>query len=155
MIILFTDTAKLLLALFLLVILFFALHIKINRKDEITIIERLGKFNRLIDEPSIYFIFPFIDRVLERISLNDIVEGRRFTLNEADTPTKIELTIRYKVFDAKLYAYASIDPVGSIIELIKTAKENHINDTDMDEQVKSYGRDLGMTILSYHLINHK
>ena len=49
MYILLSDTMKAFIALFLIVLLFAALHIKYNRKGEMTIVERLGRFNRLIE----------------------------------------------------------------------------------------------------------
>ena len=96
---------------------------------------------------------PFVDRVLQRISTDEIVEGRRFIYVKDTEEIRVDFTIRYKVFDPKLYAYASIDPVGSIVDLIKTALENNFAQTELDEQVKSYGRDLGLSVMSYHTIN--
>lgn len=154
MTILFSDTMLRVILAFLIIILLFALlHIKYNRKNEMTIVERLGKFKRLIEEPVFFFILPFVDRVLQRISKDEIVEGRRFICHEQDTDIKIDFTIRYTVFDPRLYAYASIDPIGSIVDLIKTAKENQFSDQELEDQIRSYGRDLGITVLSFHLIN--
>lgn len=150
MIILISNQFRVIITLFILVLLFASLHIKYNRKDEMTIVERLGKFNRLIETPSIFFIIPFIDRVLERISEGEIVDARRFTYLKNDAEIKENITIRYKVFDPQLYAYASIDAIGSIVDLIKTAKENNFVEQDINDQVKSYGRDLGITVINYH-----
>lgn len=151
MIILLSDGMRVTIALSLLVILFAALHVKYNIKDEITIVERLGKFKSMIDTPRFFFIMPFIDRVLQRTSTKEIVEARRFMYNENDNDVKINITMRYTIFDPKLFAYAAIDPIGSIVDLIKTAKENAIPDHDMDLQIRSYGRDLGITIVNYYL----
>ena len=151
MIILLSLTARVIIALSLIILLFVALHIKYNAKDEMTIVERLGRFNRLIDRPSIFFLIPFIDRVLERISTDDIVDARRFTYTENEEIIKVNLTIRYRVFDPKLFAYTSIDAIGSIVDLVKTARENHISLEELDPQVKAYGRELGITVINYHL----
>ncbi len=150
MIILLSDAFRVTIALFLILLLFAVLHIKYNVKDEITIIERLGKFKKMVDTPGFFFIMPFIDRVLERTSTGEIVDARRFSYKDGASEIKVNATMRYIIFDPKLFAYAAIDPIGSIVDLIKTAKENDISDEDLDLQVRAYGRDLGITIINYY-----
>ncbi len=149
MIILLSTTWRAIIAFILLILVFLLLHTKYNRQDEVTIIERLGKFKRMYDEPTLFFIIPFIDRVLDRISTHEIIEARRFSYQQDNEQIKVNMTIRFTVFDPKAYAYQSYDPVGSIIDLIVTAKEHHVSAGDLDLQIKSYGRDFGMTIINY------
>ncbi len=151
MIILLSDSLRITIVLLLIILVFTALHLKFNKKDEMTIVERFGKFHRLIEDPVIFFLFPFIDRVLERIPVEEIHVSRRFTYEDNHhEQIKMNISITYKVFDPQLYAYASIDAIGSIIDLIKTSMENQIEAKEMDDQIKSYGRDLGLTIINYH-----
>ncbi len=149
-IILLSFVARAIIAFLLLILLFLALHMKYNRKDDITIVERLGRFSRMYDEPTFFFLIPFIDRIYEKISNGEIVEARRFSYMLHSEEHHVNLTIRYRVFDPKLYAYTSIDPIASIIDLLKTGLEHEMDKQDIDMQVGSYGRDLGMTIINYH-----
>lgn len=151
MYILLSINMRLFITISLIILLFIALHLKYNRKNETTIVERFGKFHQLIDEPHLFFLFPFIDRVLQRIPVDKITEKRRFTYQENDQEEKSSFVLTYTVFDPRLFAYASFDPVGSITDLIITAKEHHIPKEEMVEQIKSYGRDLGLTVNEFHL----
>ena len=149
--ILLSFNLRVILTFLLIILIFIALHVKYNRKNEMTVVERIGRFHRLIDSPSLFILIPFIDRVLQRIPTKPITESRRYTYQLNHEEIKKVLTIEYTVFDPKLYSYASIDPIASISDLISTAKENHFSDTEIFDQVKSYGRDLGITVLKLNL----
>ena len=133
-------------ALSLLVILLLGLNTKIVQNNKAIVIERLGRFLKIIDQPGFYFTIPVVDRVVQTVPLD--IQENKFVIDSKEDLIKITLSIKYKIFDVKLFVYAELDSLSKLEEYIT----QHINLTDpISEQdshlVKEYAESLGIEII--------
>mgnify|MGYP000951179433 CR=1 FL=1 len=133
-------------ALSLLVILLLGLNTKIVQNNKAIVIERLGRFLKIIDQPGFYFTIPVVDRVVQTVPLD--IQENKFVIDSKEDSIKITLSINYKIFDVKLFVYAELDSLSKLEEYIT----QHINLTDpISEQdshlVKEYAESLGIEII--------
>ncbi len=106
-----SDILKAVLVLIFLLVLLLVPNIRIIQPNKAYIIERLGRFYKLIDQPGFYFTVPIIDRVLQVVSLEESKFNTSFFSNE--NGTHFDMTITYKITDPKLFAYAALDSIGN------------------------------------------
>jgi len=133
-------------ALSLLVILLLGLNTKIVQNNKAIVIERLGRFLKIIDQPGFYFTIPVVDRVVQTVPLD--IQENKFVIDSKEDSIKITLSINYKIFDVKLFVYAELDSLSKLEEYIT----QHINLTDpISEQdshlAKEYAESLGIEII--------
>lgn len=114
-----------------LIILLMLPNIKIVRQNEAMIIERLGSFHKLLDQPGVYFLVPLLDRNIQTISLSKQHIKKKLSIHENDEDIKtVEISYDMTITDPKTYVYASFDSNDTIHTYIKEALEA---DMDMDE----------------------
>ena len=97
------------LVLIVIIILLFLNGFFLVRQQEAIIIERLGRFHRIV-EAGFRFKVPFIDRKVATVSLRTMKEG--FNL-DAKTTKQLTLAIEEAMVNAMTYAYPA-DTRGSI-----------------------------------------
>ncbi len=114
---------------------------KIVPEATVFVIERLGKFNRVLPA-GIHFKIPVIERVAKRVSLKEQVAD--FPPTSLITKDNITLTIDsvvyFKISDPKLYTYGVSNPMFAIENLTATTLRNIIGDLELDDTLTS--RDL-------------
>lgn len=114
-----------------LIILLMLPNIKIVRQNEAMIIERLGSFHKLLDQPGVYFLVPLLDRNIQTISLSKQHIKKKLSIHENDEDIKtVEISYDMTITDPKTYVYASFDSNDTIHTYIKEALEA---DMDIDE----------------------
>jgi regulator of protease activity HflC (stomatin/prohibitin superfamily) len=104
-----------LIIIFGLFLFILSMNIKIVPVKRVLVIERLGRFHKLIDQPGIYFLIPLLDRVYQSVSL----EEEKHTFKFQDEEDTICISYLYKVCDVKLFVYGEFDTLSKIDELIK------------------------------------
>ena len=144
--------------LFLLVILckaFFRI-----REAEVMIIERLGRFHRILN-PGIHWIIPFVDKprtvvwhhitdvdggyyrrlkqTIERIDLREAVYDfpKQNVITRDNVTTEINAYVYYHVIDPKKAVYEVYDLPEAIEKLAQTTLRNVIGSMDLDETLFS------------------
>lgn len=119
-----------------LFILFLVPNIKIIRVNEAAVIERLGVFHKIIDQPGIHFLIPFFERIVQQEVLLPI---------DKVITTKIdgyEETYRYtyQINDIKLFCYGALDAHKAILNHIAEGLSDNKEDVeDFKDVFEAYG----------------
>lgn len=120
-------------------VLFFG--IKIISQTDIAIIERLGRFHRVLDG-GFHFIMPFIDRVSAVVSAREqmIDIGRQQVITKDNVNINIDGIVFLKVFDAKSAVYSVNDYKQAIANLATTTLRGEIGRINLDDSLSSRDR---------------
>lgn len=125
------------LAVFLFVIILSS--IKIVRQSTAVIVERLGKFHRLLNT-GIHVIIPIIDRsVGGPISLKERVAdfAPQPVITKDNVTMQIDTVVYYQVTDAKLFTYGVENPIKAIENLTATTLRNLVGELELDGTLTS------------------
>ena len=117
----------------------FIASIKIVRQSTAVVVERLGKFHRLLTT-GVHFIIPFIDRsVGEPISLKErVADFAPQPVNTKDNVTmQIDTVVYFQVTDAKLFTYGVENPIRAIENLTATTLRNLVGELELDGTLTS------------------
>ncbi len=129
-----------------LVLLFMIPNFKIVRINEVKIVERLGKFHKLLDTPGIHFIVPLIDRDIQTVNLEKQHIKTKLKLEINEISVDVLLSYDMRVIDPKTFVYAALDSMKVIHEYILSALESDIDyDTIIDETIP-YAVEFGVEI---------
>ncbi|BCR35958.1 SPFH domain-containing protein [Mariniplasma anaerobium] len=130
-----------------LIILLMLPNIKIVRQDEVMIIERLGSFHKLLDQPGIYFVVPLLDRNIQTVSLKKQHIKKKLTIIENEDINKtIEISYNMTITDPKTYVYASLDSNDTIHTYIKEALEAEMDIEEILSETIDYAKTYGFLI---------
>lgn len=113
--------------------------IKIVRQSTAIVVERLGKFNRLLGT-GIHFIVPFIDKsVGGPISLKERVADfdPQAVITKDNVTMQIDTVVYYQVTDAKLFTYGVEEPIRAIENLTATTLRNLVGELELDGTLTS------------------
>ena len=113
--------------------------IKVVRQSTAVVVERLGKFNRLLNT-GVHFLVPFIDRrVGGAISLKERVAdfAPQPVITKDNVTMQIDTVVYYQVTDAKLFTYGVEDPVRAIENLTATTLRNLVGELELDGTLTS------------------
>ena len=113
--------------------------IKVVRQSTAVVVERLGKFNRLLNT-GIHFVVPFIDRrVGAPISLKEQVAdfAPQPVITKDNVTMQIDTVVYYQVTDARLYTYGVENPVRAIENLTATTLRNLVGELELDGTLTS------------------
>ena len=100
------------LGILIVLVLIVASGIKIIPQSRAFVVERLGAYHRTM-QTGLHYIFPFIERVSNNVSLKD------------------------QITDPKLYSYGIENPVNAIENLTATTLRNIIGELELDETLTS------------------
>lgn len=128
-----------LVVLAVLVFIILVSSIKIVRQSTALIVERLGKFHRLLNT-GIHFIIPFIDRsVGGPISLKERVAdfAPQPVITNDNVTMQIDTVVYYQVTDAKLFTYGVENPIKAIENLTATTLRNLVGELELDGTLTS------------------
>jgi len=134
------------LAILVLVIIFFALGIKIVSQSQNYIVERLGRYHRTL-QAGLHIIIPVIDSVRHRV---DVLE-RQLPTKEISTITLdnvtigVKLAILFRIIDASKAVYRIKDIEQAIQTTVTGVVRSVIGKTDLDG-VQSNRRTLAESI---------
>lgn len=129
-----------------LVILLMIPNIKIVRKNEVTIIERLGRFHKLLDIPGIHFVIPLVDRSIQTVSLYKQHIHKKISVALGENVIHVEINYDMTITDPKVYVYGSIDSNETIHTFIKEALEAQMDKEEIIIQTVDYAKSYGFTM---------
>ncbi|MBP5466485.1 MAG: SPFH/Band 7/PHB domain protein [Clostridia bacterium] len=122
-----------------LVFIILVSSIRIVRQSTAVIVERLGKFHRLLNT-GIHFIIPFFDRsVGGPISLKERVADfdPQPVITKDNVTMQIDTVVYYQVTDAKLFTYGVENPIRAIENLTATTLRNLVGELELDGTLTS------------------
>ena len=122
----------------LVVIIFLLSGLRIVPQQHACVVERLGKFNRII-EAGLHIIIPFIEKTVIRVSLKEQVADfpPQPVITKDNVTMQIDTVVYYKVTDVKLYCYGVERPIMAIENLTATTLRNIVGDLELDETLTS------------------
>ena len=126
------------LGLIFIVLLIFALNIKIVPQATVFVIERLGTYYATW-ETGLHFKIPFFDRIAKRVSIKEqVVDFKPQPVITKDNVTmQIDTVVFYQITDAKLFSYGVERPLSAIENLTATTLRNIIGELELDSTLTS------------------
>jgi regulator of protease activity HflC (stomatin/prohibitin superfamily) len=124
--------ALIVISVILLILVF--MGFKIVPQQQSWILERLGKFNKILD-PGLNFIIPFVDVIAYKHSLKELtIDVQAQTAITQDNVTILLDGIVYiKVVDPKAASYGVSDPIYAVTQLAQTTMRSEIGKMSMDK----------------------
>ncbi len=123
----------------LLILILLIASIKIVRQSTAVVVERLGKFHRLLGT-GIHMIIPFFDRsVGGPISLKERVAdfAPQPVITKDNVTMQIDTVVYFQVTDAKLFTYGVENPIRAIENLTATTLRNLVGELELDGTLTS------------------
>ena len=123
----------------IVILLFIAFtSIKFVRQSNARVVERLGKFSRVLHS-GVHFIIPIFEKVSPVISLKEIVADfpPQSVITKDNVTMQIDTVLFYQVTDPKLYVYGIEDPMSAIENLTATTLRNIVGELELDETLTS------------------
>ena len=133
------GTAAVVIAVIVTVLLMiFALSIRIVRQSTAIIVERLGKYSKTL-ETGVHFILPFFDRTSATISLKEKVADfqPQPVITKDNVTMQIDSVVYFSITDPKLYTYGIENPMNAIENLTATTLRNIVGELELDEALTS------------------
>ena len=134
----FAGAALVILGVFLLIMLL--LSVKVIRPYQKGLVERLGKFNRIL-EPGIHFIIPFMERVKVVDMREHVVDvPPQEVICKDNVVVTVDAVVYYQIIDPVKAAYNVSNFLTAIIKLAQTNLRAIIGEMELDETLS--GRDI-------------
>ncbi|WP_054841407.1 SPFH domain-containing protein [Thermococcus peptonophilus] len=134
----FAAFVILVLGLFLLLLLL--LGVKIIRPYEKGLVERLGKFNRILD-PGVHFIIPFMERVKKVDMREHVIDvPPQEVICKDNVVVTVDAVVYYQIMDPVKAVYNVSNFLMAIVKLAQTNLRAIIGEMELDETLS--GRDI-------------
>ena len=127
-----------LILLILFVVLIIKLGVKIVSQADIYIIERLGRFHRVLDG-GFHIIIPFFDSVRAKLSVREeLVDiSRQQVITKDNVKIMVDGIVFLKVFDGRMAVYNVEDYKKAISNLAMTTLRSAIGEMSLDSTLSS------------------
>ncbi len=127
-------------AVALAVALFLGATIKVIRQQQIGVVERLGKFHRLL-EPGPHLVVPVFDRVRYNLDMREAVVPfpPQGVITEDNLMVSIDSVIYFQIIDPVRAAYEAQDYIKAIEQLTQTTLRNIIGGLDLEQTLRGFG----------------
>ena len=119
-------------------IIWAAAGVRVVRQSTAVIVERLGKFHRVLST-GIHLIIPIVDRASRPISLKEIVADFKPqpVITKDNVTMQIDTVVYFSITDPKLYTYGVDRPIAAIENLTATTLRNIVGELELDETLTS------------------
>lgn len=145
---------------FIFLVIFIAKSIYLVRQSEVMVIEKFGKFSRIL-HPGIHFVIPFVEtphvvtwtfiyqgegkryyRVTKQVTRIDMREAvydfpKQNVITKDNVTMEINALLYYQITDPKAAMYEVYDLAEAIEKLTQTTLRNVIGSLDLDESLVS------------------
>lgn len=112
--------------------------VKIVRQATTIVVERLGKYQRTLEQ-GLHFIIPFFEKASQPISMKE--QAREFFPQEVITKDnvtmKIDSVVYYQVTDTMQYCYGSENPIKNLELITSTSLRDIMGELELDETLTS------------------
>lgn len=123
----------LLIALAIVVVIGLAMSLKIIRQQHVAIVERLGKYHKILT-PGPHLIIPIIDSIAYNLDIREEVVPfpPQGVITEDNLLVSIDSVIYFQIVDPERAAYEAQDYRGAIEQLTMTTLRNIIGGMDLE-----------------------
>jgi regulator of protease activity HflC (stomatin/prohibitin superfamily) len=120
--------------IFVLALLVVLMTIKVVPQQRAYIVERLGKFNGVL-QPGVSFIFPFFDRIAYKHSLKEaaIDIPEQICITRDNVQVRVDGVLFFQVIDAQKVSYGIADYIFAITQLAQTTMRSEVGKIDLDK----------------------
>ena len=127
-----------LIILAIVVFLVVIFSIKVVRQSTVVVVERLGKFRKIL-ETGIHFVLPFFEKASKPISLKERVAdfAPQPVITKDNVTMQIDTVVYFQVTDAKLFTYGVENPIRAIENLTATTLRNLVGELELDGTLSS------------------
>ena len=127
-----------LIILAIVVFLVVIFSIKVVRQSTVVVVERLGKFRKIL-ETGIHFVLPFFEKASKPISLKERVAdfAPQPVITKDYVTMQIDTVVYFQVTDAKLFTYGVENPIRAIENLTATTLRNLVGELELDGTLTS------------------
>ena len=127
-----------LIALVVVVVLLLAATLKIIRQQQVSLVERLGKFRKAL-EPGPHLVVPFFDQIRYTLDMREQVVPfpPQGVITEDNLMVSIDSVIYFQVVDPVRAAYEAQDYQAAIEQLTMTTLRNIIGGMDLEAALPS------------------
>ena len=127
-----------LIILAIVVFLVVIFSIKVVRQSTVVVVERLGKFRKIL-ETGIHFVLPFFEKASKPISLKERVAdfAPQPVITKDNVTMQIDTVVYFQVTDAKLFTYGVENPIRAIENLTATTLRNLVGELELDGTLTS------------------
>lgn len=121
-----------------LAVILAATSIKVVRQSTARVVERLGKYHRVIGS-GVHFIIPIAERAHNVVSLKERVAdfAPQSVITKDNVTMQIDTVVYFQVTDPKLYTYGVEHPINAIENLTATTLRNIVGELELDETLTS------------------
>lgn len=122
----------------ILIVILAVRGLKIVRQSETLIIERLGRFHRMLDS-GVHIIWPIVDSVRARIDLRETAYDfpRQNVITKDNVVIEINALLYYQTIDPARAVYEIANLGYAIEKLTQTSLRNVIGDMELDQVLTS------------------
>lgn len=137
-----------LIALFVIVVIFIAQTFKIVPQQHAWIVERLGKFNGVL-QPGLNFVVPFIDRIAYKHILMEVPLDvpSQICITRDNTQLQVDGIIYFQVTDPARASYGASNYIVAITQLAQTTLRSVIGKLELDKTFEERD-DINRTVVS-------
>lgn len=124
-------------AILVAAITFARMSLKVVSQQEAWVVERLGKFHRIL-MPGLNAIIPFVDRVAYRHQLKEfpLDVPSQICITRDNTQLQVDGVLYYQVTDPMQASYGSSNYVDAITQLAQTSLRSVIGRMELDKTVE-------------------
>ncbi len=121
-----------------LVLLVFALNVKVVPQSKCYVVERMGVYHTTW-QAGLHMKIPFFDRIAKKVSLKEqVVDFKPQPVITRDNVTmQIDTVVFFQVTDAALFTYGVERPLSAIENLCATTLRNIIGEMELDHTLTS------------------
>ncbi|WP_322900762.1 SPFH domain-containing protein [Mycoplasmopsis felis] len=124
--------------LLILLILVLIKSIKRINQTEFLVIERLGKFHKVL-ENGLRIIVPFLDKVVKKSDYKEKVIDfpEQDVITKDNAGIRVDTVVYLQITDPKAYAYGHERPLLAIENIVATTLRNLLGELELDETLTS------------------
>jgi regulator of protease activity HflC (stomatin/prohibitin superfamily) len=131
------SAAVIIIVLILLLIIYVAMAIKIIQQHEQGLVERFGRFRKLLD-PGLHLIIPFIEKVPKVDMREQVVDvPPQEVITKDNVVVTVDAVVYYQATDPVKLSYNVANFIVAATKLAQTNLRNVVGDMDLDDALTS------------------
>ena len=130
------EIILIIIAVIVLILIFTNIRIVPQATEFVT--EFLGKYKSTWSA-GLHVKVPFLERIAKRVTLKEQVldSPPQPVITKDNVTMQIDTVVYFRIFDAKLYAYGAVNPIGALENLTATTLRNIVGEMELDGTLTS------------------